>query len=890
MRPERWLKKLTFWMRLVLHRREADRELDDEIAYHVESKTEENIAKGMTPKAARRAARIELGGVEQVKERMRSVRAGAWLDTLLQDIRYGLRMLRKNRGFTAAAILTLALGIGANTAIFSVVDAVLLKSLPFRDASQLVAISETYPSIPEIGASVADFEDWKEQSNCFTQLAAYDPTNFAHTKLLVHNEPLDAQGVIVTHDLFPLLGISPMLGRNFLPQEDALGEGAVVILSNRTWTTDFDANPRILGQSITLNQKPYTVIGVLPPEIRFPGNADLWLPLGNLDKDDRTNRFYHPLFVIGRLKLAVTVSQARAEMSGIADRLASAYSQTNHQFGVSVRPLIETYVGGLRTYLLVLWAAVGLVLLIACANVASLLLTRWSTRQQEMAVRSALGANRLRLIRQSLTESIVLAGLGGLLGLVVAWVSTLWFSTWLGKIFAAPILRVHRIRIDPAVVGMTLLISTISAALFGVLPAIRASRTDLERPLQSGGRASQPAHRQVTHRVLIAGEVALALIVLITTGLLVRTLRQLLATSPGFRVDHLLTVRISLPGEHYKSDQARIAFYQSLLTRLRALPGVEGAGIIDQTPLVSNSASSLASTRFLVVGAPPLKPGDYPVANFRQVSPTYFHTMGIPLLTGRTFRADDLTRDEESGMVINRTLEQRFFRGENPLGREILLGVAAGHLRKIPIIGVVGDTRDLSVDSPPAAEMYFVGFGQVSTVVVRSVTAPANLTPAIRASVAAVDPSQSIFAVETGEELVDQSIARQRFSATLLALFSALALILAASGIYGVASYAVAQRTHEIGVRMALGAEPKIVLGLVLREEMVAPLIGIAVGVACAMGTTTALSHLLYGVGAKDPVTYGAVCLVLAGAAFLACWIPARRAMRVDPMAALRHE
>jgi len=886
MRPERWLKKLSFWVRSLRHRRELDRELDDEIAYHLEARAEENIAAGMSAEEARRAARMELGGVEQVKERVRSARTGASFETLLQDLRFSLRMLRKRPGFSTVAVLTLALGVGANSAIFSIVDAALLKSLPFRDASRLVAISETHPSIPEIGASVADFEDWKEQSRSFTRLAAYDPTNFAHATLLVHNKPLDVQGVIVSHDLFPLLGISPMLGRNFLAQEDALGEGAVVILSNRTWSTHFDANPNILGQSITLNRKPYTVVGVLPPGIRFPENAELWLPLGNLDKDDRTNRFYHPLFVIGRLRTAVTVSQTRAEMGGIADRLASAYPQTNHQFGVNVRPLLETYVGGLRTYLLVLWAAVGLVLLIACANVASLLLTRWSARQQEMAVRSALGASRLRLIRQGLTESIVLAGLGGLFGLLVAWLSALWLSNWLGKMFAVPILRVHQIRIDPAVVGMTLLISTVSAALFGVLPAIHASRTHVERPLQSGWRASQSAQRQVTHRVLIAGEVALAIVVLVSTGLLVRTLRQLIATSPGFRADHLLTLRIALPSDAYKSGEELNSFYHRLLPKVRALPGVEDVGTISETPLIP----SLASTRFLVQGSRPVRPGDYPVANFRMVSPSYFQTMDIPLLEGRWFGQGDLTLPPVPAVVVNHTLAEEFLPGQNPIGRKLLLGVAAGKPTAIPIVGVVGDVRDVSMAAPPPAEMYFAGFGPVSTVVVRSATAPANLTPAIRASVAAVDPSQSIFGIETGEELVGQSIARQQFSTTLLALFSALALILGASGIYGVASYAVAQRTHEIGVRMALGAEPKSVLALILREEMLAPLIGIAVGVAGAMGATTVLSGLLYGVDAKDPVTYSAVCLMLAGVSFLACFIPARRAMRVEPMAALRHD
>jgi putative ABC transport system permease protein len=877
------------WLKSLFRRHAADQDLDDEIAVHLELMTDENIAKGMTPEQARRAARLELGGVEQVKEAVRTARTGAWLETLFQDARFGLRVLGKSPLFAAVGVLTLALGIGVNSAFFSVVDAVLIRSLPFRNPGRLVAISETHPSIPSMGASVADFADWKVEAHSFDGLAAYDPTTLAHSAIMLHGESDEIRAANVSHGLFPLLGISPAMGRNFLAQEDILGNGPVVILSNRLWKTQFDARTNIMGSSITMNGKSYTVVGILPAGIRFPENVDAWLPLGNLDKADRANRFYHPLFVIGRLRPGVTVSEARTELAGIAERLARAYPQTNHDFGVNLQPLLETYVGGLRRYLLILWIAVVLVLLIACANVASLLLVRATTRQREMALRSALGASRERLFRQGLTESIVLGSIGGLFAVLFACATVPVLANWLPQILDAPILHVHEIHVSPDVVALTFAISLVSAVIFGLLPALSASRRDAGSVLQAHQRSSDSGGR-LAHRMIVGGEVALAVMVLISAGLLVRSLQQLIATSPGFVVDHLLTMRISLSGERYRSDQARIGFYQSLFPRLRAMPGVEGVGTIDQTPLVSSFASSLASTRFLVAGAPPLRPGDYPVASFRQVSPTYFHTMGIPLLKGRTFRADDLTRDEESGMVINGTLEQRFFRGENPIGRKILLGVATGHLTKIPIVGVVGDTRDLSVDSPPVAEMYFVGFGQVSTLVVRSVANPSTTARAIRSAVLATDPSVPIFSAQTGSQLVDRSIARQRFSAMLLALFAAFALLLSAGGIYGVTSYAVARRTKEIGTRMALGAQPGHILRLVLRQEMIAPTVGLVIGIAGAFGATRLFSHLLYGVGAIDPLTYCGVCVIIAGATLFACYLPAKRATRVDPMVSLRYE
>jgi predicted permease len=880
------IAQLRMWMRDLFHVKQSERELDAELRFDIAQRVEANVRAGMTREVAERSARSEFGGIDLTKEKCRDERGTRFLEQLWQDVRFGTRMLRKNPGFTIVAVLTLALGIGANTAIFSVVDAVLLRSLPFRDADRLVAISETYPSIPDLGASAADFAEWRTQAHSLKELAAYNLTSIPESTLVVNGEAQEVRGVIISANLFPLLGISPAMGRNFLPEEDKMGNGPVAILSGEIWKTSFGSDPNIIGRALNLNQQTYTIVGVLPPQIRFPQNTDVWLPLGNLEKEYFTNRFYHPLFALGRLAIGASVSQARTEMEGIATQLASANPQTNRGIGAKVEPILDKYIGGLRSALLVLWAAVALVLLIACANVASLLHARSTSRESEMALRHALGASRARLIRQGLTESVVLAGFGGLLGLLLARASMLLLSKWLPQMLDTPILRLHAISIDPRVLAMTSAISIISGILFGILPSIRASWSN-PGGIQSGYRNSPTARRRLAHRVAVAAEVAIAVVVLISGGLLARSLQQLIATSPGFRVDHLLTLRIALPSTKYNSTQTISGFYQRLLTNLRGLPGVEAVGTIDQTPLVP----SMRVTRFLVDGAAPIKPGDFPVANARQVNPDYFHSVGVPLLKGRFLDESDMAHpDEIKALLINRTLAEQFFPGQNPIGRKLLLDVTTANPIAIPIAGVVGDVRDVSIDSPAPAEMYFAGFGRVSTLVVHTTSDPLSMAETIRSAVLSIDPSQPIFDVQTATQLIDHSIARQRFAATLLGLFSLLALILAAGGIYGVTSYAVAARTREIGVRMALGAQPRDVLQMILRQEMFGAAIGIAIGSVCALAATKLLSSMLYQVTPTDPITFCGVCIVLGSSVFLACYIPARRAMRVDPMIALRFD
>ena len=879
------IAKFRNWARDLFRVKQSERELDAELRFDFAQRMETNLRAGMSREEAELSARREFGSVDLAKEECRDSSSTRWLQDVWQDVRFGARMLRKNPGFTAVAVLTLALGIGANTAIFSVVDAVLLRSLPFRDAGRLVAISETHVALPELGASWADFADWRAQSHLLQELAAYNWTSIGNSTLVVNGGAQEIHAPIISHNLFSMLGIVPAMGRNFLPEEDKLGNGPVVILSGALWKNSFASDPNVLGRSVTLNQQTYTVVGVLPRDLAFPQGADIFLPLGNLTKDEFTNRFYHPLLTVGRLSDGASVSEARTEMEGIAARLANAYPQTNHGIGVNVEPLLNKYVGGLRSALLVLWAAVGLVLLIACANVASLLHARSTSREAEMELRHALGANRARLIRQGLTESIVLAGFGGLLGLSIAWAGLQLLSKWLAQMLDTPILELHPIHIDPRILIATFCISIFSGILFGIFPAIRGSRNNANGVLRSGQRSSPSSRRKFAHRAAVATEVAIAVVVLIGAGLLVRSLQQLVETSPGFRADHLLTARIALPNSKYNTPETVAGFHQQLLAKLQALPGVEGAAEVNRTPLVPNTGV----TRFLVEGAPPRRPGDYPVANFRQVTPDYFKTMKIPLVKGRVFEDRDMTSTTEV-LLINRTLAEQFFPGQDAVGQKLLMGVATGQPTPVPIVGVVADMRDISIDSPAPAEIYFPGFTRVSTLVVRSTSDPTSMIATVRDVVFAVDPSQPIFEVQTAAQLVDHSIARQRFAATLLGLFSLLALILAAGGIYGVTSYAVAARTREIGVRMALGAQPRDVLQMILRQEMLGAGIGIAIGSVCALAATKLLSSMLYQVAPTDPTTYAGVCLVLAGAAFLACYIPARRAMRVDPMIALRFE
>ncbi len=815
--------------------------------------------------------------------------SGSFLDSLFHDIRHGARTLRQHLTFSIIAVSTLALGIGANTAIFSILNAALLRSLPFRDPAQLLVISETHVRAPEIGASVPDYNDWRDQSKFFAGFGAYVSAAKFTPALTGHGDPLQITGAIVTHDLFPVLGIAPSFGRNFTAEEDQDGKGSVVILSGELWKSYFGADPGVLGRTIDLDGQPFTVVGIFPPGVRFPQFADVFVPLGNLPggAPERTTRVHHPLFAVARMKPGVTQARATAELSAIAEHLQQQFPDTNHGFGVKVEPLQEKYLGGLRRTLIVLWAAVGLVLLIACANVASLLLAQASRRESEIAVRTTLGASPARILRQLLTENMVLSLGGGLLGIALAWICLPPLAQWIPRFFDAPVLQLHEIQLDLRVLLGAVALTFISGILFGVLPAWHASHQAPVTSLRSAGRTPGGASRRAQH-ILVAAEVTLAVIVLSAAGLLARTVRQLMNTSPGFRADNLVTMRISLPLSKYTDPNGNdiVNFYTRLFTRLKSMPGIENAGSIDQTPLVSN----YQMTRFLVEGQPATRPGEFPVAHMRLISPAYFQTMAIPLIHGREFDGADVTRTDNGVLLINETLAKQYFPSQDAVGHNLMLGVMTRKPTPIPIIGVVGDTRDLSIDSPAPAEMYFAGFNSTGTLVVRSTADPDQIALMVRNAVQEIDPSQPIYQVKTSEQLIGDSMSRQKFSAALLCVFSLLALLLAAGGIYGVTSYVVSQRTQEVGLRMALGAQPGDVTRFILSQEMLAPALGLLLGLAGAFASDRLLSSLLYGVSASDLLTHFGVAALLGVVAVTACYVPTRAALRIDPMTALRHE
>jgi len=811
------------------------------------------------------------------------------LDSLFHDIRHGARTLRHHIAFSLIAISTLALGIGANTAIFSVLNAALLRSLPFRDPAELLAISETHPRAPELGASIPDYNDWRAQSKSFAAFGAYVTAATFNPALTGRGEPTQLHGAIVSHDLFPVLGIKPVMGRDFTADEDEPGKGQSVILSGELWKSHFAADPNILGQPIQLDGQGFTVVGIFPPGVRFPQYADLFVPLANLPNlaQEEQSRIHHYILAIARMRPGVTRARATAELTAIAARLQDAYPQTNHGFSVKVESLPDKYLGGLRRTLMVLWAAVALVLLIACANIASLLLAQASRRESEMAVRTTLGASPARILRQLLTENMVLSITGGILGIALAWLSLPLLAHWIPRFFDAPILQVHEIKLDLRVLLGAVALTLISGILFGVLPAWHASHQASVSGLRSAGRTPGGASRRAQH-VLVAVEVTLAVILLSGAGLLVRSVKQLLATSPGFRTDNLVSMRITLPASRYNDPNGLdvLNFYRRLFTQLKSIPGVENAGTIDQTPLVT----SFAMTRFLVQGQPETRPGEFPVAHLRIISTTYFQTMGIPLISGREFDDADVTRTDNGVLLINQALARQFFADQNPVGHNLMMGVMTPNPIPVPIIGVVGDTRDISIDSPAPAEMYFAGFGPDETLMVRSASDPQDTAVMVGHAVRDIDAALPIYQIRTSDQLIGDSMSRQKFSAALLGIFSLLALLLAAGGIYGVTSYVVGQRTQEVGLRMALGAQPSDVTRFILSQEMLAPALGLIVGVIGAFIADHLLASLLYGVSPADLPTHFGVAALLGVVAVTACYIPTRAALRIDPMTALRHE
>jgi putative ABC transport system permease protein len=803
--------------------------------------------------------------------------------TLLQDLRFGLRVLFKSPGFTAVAVIVLALGIGANTAIFSVANAVLLRPLPYREPERLVILSQKTPQRAQSGFSVPDLLDFREQNRSFEQCAGF------YNELINLGSPRGTQQLPISYvnsDFFAALGVQPSLGRAFSEEEDRRGANPVVVISNRVWREQFGGAPDIVGRKVTLDGRPFDVVGVMPAGFHFYERIDLWLPLRQWPySPGRSNHW--ALYAVARLKPGVTIRAAQAEMDAIAGRLSQEYPETNTDVGAALFPLHEELVGDMRPSLQLLLAAVGLVLLIACANVANLLLARASARQKEIAIRTALGAGRLRVARQLLTESMLLALLGGGLGVLLAfWGVEL--VTGLGGADIPRLAEPGALGIDRYVLGFSLAVSVLAGLGFGLAPALQASRPELTAVLKEGGR-TQGRSRGRLRNALVVGEVALALVLLVGTGLLIKSLVLLRGVNPGYNPEQVLTVGLSLPRATYKDDSDRARFAQQVLERVRALPGVRVAASSYPLPVYGMAWGM----NYWPEGEPQPAPGHEPTCQTASVSPGFFSALQIPLMQGRDFDDGD-SRDAAGVIVVDETLARRHWPNESPIGKH--LTVIGDHPRTV--VGVVGSVRNWGLREGPRPQIYIphtqrlegtnlVPFVYLS---VRTQGRPDAVAAAVRGKVEEVDRDVAVSEVRPMDELLDRSVGQQRFAVFLMQLFAGLALVLAAVGLYGVISYAVTQRTREIGIRVALGAQPRDVLRMIVGQGMLLTLAGVALGLAGAFALTRLMSSMLYGVSTTDPAIYAGVAALLALVALIACYVPARRATKVDPLAALRYE
>lgn len=806
--------------------------------------------------------------------------------TLLQDLRYAFRLLAKSPGFTLIAVLTLALGIGANTAIFTVVNAVLLRPLGFRDPSRVVLVAEK-TSYPTVSTSYENYIDWRDQSHSFESLEA---TRGATITLTGSGEPERLNARMATAPLFSLLGVNAILGRTFLAEEDRAGGAPVVILSYGLWQRRFGAARDILGKSITLDSQPYTVVGVLPSGFELLQPADVFLPFTPWAKTLPDDRNWHPgIFVVGRLKEGITREQARTEMVGITKRLEQQYPIYNTGKSADVVGLQEQLVQNVRPALLLLLGAVGAVLLIACVNVANLLLARAAARGREVAIRTSMGATRWRITRQLITESLLLSLAGGALGLLFAWAS-------LGpllKLSSTSVPAVLTVGLDRWVLFFTLVVSFVTGLVFGIVPAVRTAKLDLRETLNEGSRGSTTGPGQHRIRgVLVAAEIGMAMLLLVGAGLLLRSFSRLQEVPPGFQADHLLVADLPLSLADYSKPQQRFEFFDRLVERAKSLPGVRAAGAASFLP-VSGGGSAL---HFNINGRPPKSPHDYIVTGYRTITPNYFETLGMPLVQGRFFTAAD-TEKALAVVVINSAMVRTYFPGENPLGKRLQLGaIPESDVPWMEVVGVVGDVRQ-GLDLDPQAEMY-LPYRQADqvlpvfqlSIVLRTATDPLLQAAALRSALGEIDPNQPLVRVRTMEQNMAATVAQPRFRTWLIGIFAALALVLAGVGVYGVMSYTVTQRTSEIGIRVTLGAQPEDVFRIVVGEGLRLALAGVGVGILAALALTRLLRSFLYGISAYDPLTFGGVALILTLVAVAASFFPARRATLVDPLVALRYE
>jgi putative ABC transport system permease protein len=803
------------------------------------------------------------------------------MQTFWQDLRYGLRMLAKKPGFTAVAVFTLALGIGANSAIFSVVNGVLLRPMPLEDPDRLIKIWESLPSGGYGTASAPNLKDWREQNTVFNGVAAY---TLSSLNLRGQDSPERLSGAAVSSNFFDVVGVRPRLGRAFQAGEDEAGRNHVALLSHRLWQRAFGGDAGVVGKDVLLNGESYTVVGVMPPEFRFPSRLiEVWVPLV-IPPDQVNNRGNHWMFTLARLKPEAGFEQAREQMGVIAKRIEQQYPDSQAGRSVFLIPLQEETVQGIRPALRALMFAVGFVLLIACANVANLLLARATSRRREIAVRTALGAGRLRLVRQLLTESLLLAAAGGALGLAMA----KWGVEALLVMAQNFLPRSNEVGLDWRVATFTAALSLLTGVFFGLIPALQSSRVDLQSALKDGAGAGGGAQTNWLRSALVVMEVAATLVLLIGAGLLIKSFIRLYETDLGFKAEKVLTMSLALPLAKYPDVQAAAAFHQKLVDRVASLPGARAAGVINYLPLQQWGFNG----GIAIDGQGPYEPGRGPLAEFRAISPDYFRTMGVPLISGRSFTPQDQSNSAPV-VIVNQALAQRYLSGQDPIGKRIR---SVGNNWRT-VVGVVGDVRQSGVTQLARAEVFvpvtqaiWTSLTQTMSLAVRAEAEPGALISAVRNAVKEIDPAQPVFNVKTMEAVVADSVSDRRLNMLLLGIFATVALTLAVTGIYSVMSYTVSQSTREIGVRMALGARPMDVLKLVAGQGMSLTFAGVVLGVAGAFGLTRLMATLLYGVTATDPLTFAIVSALLVIVALLACLLPARRATKVDPMVALRNE
>lgn len=802
------------------------------------------------------------------------------MESFLQDLRFSFRLMAKNPGLTAAMIFILASGIGANTAIFSVVNAVLLRSLPIEDPEQVVVIFESSQNVQTLEATPGDFSEWRDHNESFQDMAAYYTRKF-NLQGVAQPEVLDC--ALVSPNLFQLLGANAIEGRVFLPQEGEPGATRVAILSNSLWKTHFGAYPGVIGKPINLNGVDTVVVGVMPPEFMFPLQgqpADLWLPLV-FTPNQLTNRENHFLNVIGRMKPGGRLVQAQADLDVINSRLQQEFPQTNENLRVKAVSIREQIVGNLRLALMILSGAVAFVLLIACVNVANLLLSKASSRLKEMAIRTAIGASRGRLIRQMLTEGVIISLAGGILGLVLA----AWGTKLLIGLAPSSLPRISKVETDVGVLTFTLLITALTGILYGLVPALQASKPDLNETLKDGGRTGTQGGSRRLGNLLVVSELALSVVLLIGAGLLIRSFLRLQEVNPGFNPQDVLTMRIRLAPPKYTNATHAITFYRSFLEHMGRLPGVVSVGSVSHLPLSDMNLG----LNFTIQGQPPANPRDLPEAEFRSVSPSYFDTMAIPFIKGRAFtEADD--QNQLPVAIINETMARRFFANANPVGQNLNI---EDEQTPRQIVGVVADVKHFGLAADAKPEVY-VPFPQhpfpFMAFVFRASGDTSRVVASVRNEILTLDKDQPISNIKTMDQYMSESLSRPRFNTFLLSLFAALALVLSAIGIYSLMSYSVTQRTHEIGIRMALGAQPMEVLKLIFSHGMKLSFVGVMIGVVAALVLTRLLSTLLYQVSATDPIAFVGVPLLLILVTLVAIYVPSRRATKVDPLVALRNQ